>query len=83
MKEMGNIDISISGHDHANNFIGNYEGILMGFAGRMVGATNKANGARIIIFNQSNPEKFTTSWISLGNEAVDQPHIYKDGSLAE
>ncbi len=82
MKEMGNIDISISGHDHANNFIGVYEGIMMGFTGRMVGETY-SRGARVIKFNQSNPEKFTTQWINLYENGEDQPEIYKDGSLVK
>ncbi len=82
MKEMGNIDISISGHDHANNYIGVYDGIMMGFAGRLVDES-KSLGARVIEFNQKNPDKFTTKWIALSEEAEDQPEIYKDGTLVK
>lgn len=82
MKEMGNIDISISGHDHANNFIGVYDGIMMGFTGRIVDETY-SRGARVVKFNQANPEKFTTQWISLCENGEDQPEIYKDGTLVD
>ncbi len=78
MKEMGNIDISVSGHDHANNFIGVYKGIMMGFAGRLVGETY-SRGARVIKFNQKSPKSFTTKWIGLNETSEDQPEIESDG----
>ncbi len=82
MKEMGNIDISISGHDHGNNYIGVYDGIMMGFTGRMIDAKESC-GARVIEFNQKNPDGFTTKWIALNEYGEDQPSIYKDGSRAD
>ncbi len=81
IKETGNINVLISGHDHLNNFIGNYQGILMGFTGRIVDETY-SRGARIIDFNQESPNAFTASWISLYDGGEDQPPIYQDGSIA-
>ncbi len=78
MKKMGNIDISISGHDHANNYIGVYQGIMMGFTGRIVGS-GQAVGARVISFNQKDPSGFTTKWIALDENAENQPEIESDG----
>lgn len=80
--DVNNIDIFIAGHDHANNFIGNYKGILMGFTGRITGETY-SRGGRIVSFNQKNPENFTTEWISLYEGGENQPAIYQNATLAK
>lgn len=83
--EQGDIKAVFFGHDHQTNFAGSYKGVLLGFVGKLSTgcySDDLCRGGRVIQFNQSNPEKFTTSWLASLNTAKDQPPIYSDGSLA-
>lgn len=72
------------GHDHRNNFIGSYKGVLLGFVGKLsTGCYSDAlcRGGRVVKFNQSEPQKFTTEWLGSIETSKDQPAIYSDGTM--
>ena len=74
------------GHNHRNNFIGSYNGVLLGFVGKLsTGCYSDmlCRGGRVIKFNQSAPESFTTEWLTSLPTGQDQPPIHYDGSLAK
>lgn len=76
----------IFGHNHRNNFIGSYKGVLLGFAGKLsTGCYSDilCRGGRVIRFNESSPDKFTTEWLTSLKTGKDQPPIYSDGSVAK
>ncbi len=84
--EQGDIKAVIFGHNHRNNFIGSYKGVLLGFAGKISTgcySDNICRGGRVISFNESNPKKFTTEWLGVTPDAVDQPPIYSNGLIAK
>ncbi len=77
------VKIMIFGHEHTNNIIGSYKGVLLGFAGKLSTgcySDNICRGGRVIKFNQSNPENFTTEWLGAISSSKDQPKIYSDGT---
>ncbi len=82
----GDVKAVIFGHEHNTNIIGSYNGVLLGFAGKLsTGCYSDefCRGGRVIKFNQNNPEKFTTSWIGSMETSKDQAEIYFDGTLAQ
>ena len=82
----GDVKAIIFGHDHRTNIIGSYKGVLLGFAGKLSTgcySDTLCRGGRIIRFNQSNPESFTSEWLGALETSKDQPPIYSDGSLAQ
>ena len=81
----GDVKAVIFGHDHRTNIIGSYKGVLLGFAGKLSTgcySDNLCRGGRVIRFNQSDPESFTTEWLGTLETSNDQPAIYSDGKLA-
>jgi hypothetical protein len=84
--EQGDIKAVIFGHNHRNNFIGSYKGVLLGFAGKISTgcySDNVCRGGRVIRFNQSSPQNFTTEWLGCIDGAQDQPPIYNSGEIAK
>lgn len=84
--KQGDIRAVIFGHEHQNNFVGSYKGVLLGFAGKLSTgcySDTVCRGGRVIRFNQDEPQKFTTSWIGSMSASIDQPAIYSDGTLAQ
>lgn len=84
--KQGDVKAIIFGHEHKTNFIGSYNGVLLGFAGKLSTgcySDNLCRGGRIIKFNEKNPQKFTTEWIGSMPTSKDQPKIYSDGTLAQ
>lgn len=84
--EQGDVKAIIFGHEHKTNFIGSYNGVLLGFAGKISTgcySDDLCRGGRVIKFNQNNPEAFTTEWIGALPSSKDQPKIYYDGTLAQ
>ncbi|MFH0976371.1 MAG: metallophosphoesterase family protein [Spirochaetota bacterium] len=64
--ERGDIKGVFCGHDHVNNYIGNYYGVYLGYAasagfgpyGLGGSGRNRLRGARVFILNENNPENF-------------------------
>lgn len=84
--KQGDIKAIIFGHNHRNNFIGSYKGVLLGFAGKIsTGCYSDmvCRGGRVIRFNQTNPQLFTTEWIGVLPCAQNQEPIYSTGELAQ
>ncbi len=84
--KQGDVKIMIFGHEHTNNIVGSYKGVLLGFAGKLSTgcySDTLCRGGRVIRFNQSNPSAFTTEWLGSMKSSKDQPKIYSDGTLAE
>lgn len=76
----------IFGHNHRNNFIGSYNGVLLGFAGKLSTgcySDNVCRGGRVIKLNQDDPDKFITYWLSAIESGQDQPPIFSDGTTLE
>ncbi len=64
LTEMGDVKGVFVGHDHNNDYIGDLDGITLGY-GRKTGYNSYgkkgfAKGARVIILNENNLEKFKT-----------------------
>ena len=78
MKENGDVKIAVFGHQHTVNIAGNYNGIMLSYAGK-IGHYDQIDyltrGGRIIRFNQENPDAFQTSWVAVHAESEDQPVI--------
>lgn len=73
MRDAGHVRAILSGHDHTNDYIGDYHGILLGY-GRQVGYNTYGRdgflrGARIISLDQADSETFQT-WIRLSDGSV-------------
>ena len=84
--KQGDVKAIIFGHEHKTNLVGSYNGVLLGFAGKLsTGCYSDTicRGGRIIKFNQENPQKFTTEWLGSMPSSKDQPKIYSDGSIAK
>ncbi len=84
--QKGDIKAIIFGHNHRNNFIGSYKGVLLGFTGKLSTgcySDTVCRGGRVIRFNQSNPQGFTTEWLSSLEGSQDQPPIYSNGQLVK
>ncbi len=84
--KQGDIRAVLFGHNHRNNFIGSYKGVLLGFVGKLSTgcySDNLCRGGRVLRFNQSNPENFTVEWMGALPTSKDQPAIYFDGSIAK
>ena len=82
--QQGDVKAVIFGHNHRNNFIGSYNGILLGFAGKISTgcySDNVCRGGRVIRFNQSAPQNFTVEWLGCVETAINQSPIYSDGTL--
>lgn len=83
--EQGDVKAVFFGHDHQTNFAGSYKGVLLGFVGKLSTGCycdEVCRGGRVIKLNQSDPSKFTVSWLASLACGEDQPAIYADGSLA-
>lgn len=68
LKEQGDIRGVFCGHDHDNDFLTTYRGILLAY-GRYTGGKTVynhigTNGARVIVLDEKNPDKIDT-WIRL------------------
>ncbi len=84
--EKGDIKAVLFGHNHRNNFIGSYKGVLMGFVGKLSTgcySDNVCRGGRVLRFNQRDPENFTVEWLGVLPSSKDQPSIFSDGSIAK
>lgn len=82
----GDVKAVFFGHNHRNNFIGSYKGVLLGFVGKLSTgcySDTVCRGGRVLRFNQSNPENFTVEWIGALPTSKDQPEIFSDGSIAK
>lgn len=82
----GDIKAVFFGHNHRNNFIGSYKGVLLGFVGKLSTgcySDTVCRGGRVLKFNQSNPEDFTVEWLGALKTSTDQPPIYSDGTLVK
>lgn len=78
VKKQGDVKIAVFGHMHTCNQVGVYKGIVLAYAGKVSSASfhdESARGGRLIQFNQSNPEKFATSWISSLSASAEQPQV--------
>lgn len=84
MKEKGDVKITTFGHIHTVNVIGNYNGMLLAFTGK-IGKYDKLDyltrGGRVIRFNQSDPDALQVSWVAVNDTSVDQPTIGNDAQL--
>ena len=68
MLQRGDVKGVFCGHDHVNDFIGNYYGIYLGYAANTgfgtygLGGTqnNRLRGARVFILNEDKIETFNT-----------------------
>lgn len=84
--KQGDVKAVIFGHDHQINLAGSYNGVVLGFAGKLSTgcySDELCRGGRVIKFNEADPEKFTVSWLASLECCQDQPEIYSDGSLAQ
>ncbi len=84
--KQGDIKAVLFGHVHRTNIIGSYKGVLLGFTGKLSTgcySDTLCRGGRVVKFNQSNPEKFTVSWLASLKTSKDQPAIYSDGTIVE
>lgn len=78
IREQGDIKIAVFSHEHHKNFVGNYNGILLGYSGKIsmgCGADELCRGGRVIRFNESAPEAFETYWVGSVETSEDQPPI--------
>lgn len=83
--ETGDIKAVLFGHNHRNNFITSYKGILLGFVGKLSTgcySDDLCRGGRVIRFNEAAPQNFTTEWMTSLDSGYDQPPIYSNGTLA-
>jgi 3',5'-cyclic AMP phosphodiesterase CpdA len=71
--ERGDVKGIFCGHDHVNNYVGKYRGVLLGYLGVVGyhgyphtppsdGTNDRARGARVFLFNEKAPDSFKT-WI--------------------
>lgn len=59
------------GHDHVNNYLGNYFGIILGYSANTGFGTyglggddnNRLRGARVFVLNEDTPDTFTTRMV--------------------
>lgn len=82
IKEQGDVKIAVFGHSHKINRIGRYEGILLGYAGKISTGSyhdELARGGRIVKFNQNEPRKVVTYWTGVLPTSVDQPEVTSVG----
>lgn len=82
----GDIKAVIFGHNHRNNFIGSYKGVLLGFAGKISTgcySDTVCRGGRVIRLNQKEPQNFTVEWLGSISGAADQPTILSDGTRSK
>lgn len=82
----GDVKALLFGHNHRNNFIGSYKGVLLGFVGKLsTGCYSDilCRGGRVIRFNQSSPQNFTVEWLGAVDGAIDQPPIHADGKISK
>lgn len=82
----GDIKAVFFGHNHRNNFVGSFKGILLGFAGKLSTgcySDTLCRGGRVIRFNQDEPYNFTTEWLSSIDSKYDQAEIYSNGKLVK
>lgn len=81
--KQGDIKAVLFGHNHRNNFIGSYKGVLLGFVGKISTgcySDEYCRGGRVIRFNQTAPQNFTVEWLGSVDSAVDQPAIFSNGT---
>ncbi len=82
----GDVKIMIFGHEHNTNLIGNYKGVLLGFAGKLSSGCYSdgiCRGGRVINFNEKSPENFTTQWIGALSSSPYQAEIYADATVVK
>lgn len=78
IKEQGDVKIAVFGHSHKINRIGIYEGVLLGYAGKISTGSyhdELARGGRIIRFNQNEPLKVVTYWSAALSTSENQPPV--------
>ncbi len=84
--KQGDVKAVLFGHNHRNNFIGSYKGVLLGFVGKLSTgcySDNLCRGGRVIRFKEDSPQNFTTEWISALDSSDDQLPIYSNGVIAQ
>ena len=88
VKERGDVLAMFNGHDHQNNYIGNYKGIKMGYFGvagygpyPRIPKDDPANDhircGRVLLINESDPANFTTWMRFAGGEKSWETEAYK------
>ena len=71
MLERGDVKGVFVGHDHVNNYVGNYFGIVLGYSANtgfgtygLGGSENhRMRGARVFVLHENNPEQFDTKMV--------------------
>ena len=79
--EQGDIKIAVFSHEHNKNFVGNYNGVLLGYSGKIsmgCGAVEYCRGGRVIRFRESAPEAFETYWVGSVETSEDLPPVTLD-----
>lgn len=86
MKANGDIKITTFGHNHTINIIGSYNGMLLGFTGKIGKYDNLdylTRGGRVIRFNQENSSDIEVSFVSVLETTEDQPTIDTEAQIVE
>ncbi len=86
LKDMGDVRIAVFGHSHTINHVGIYDGILLGYAGKLSSGSyhdDVCRGGRVVTFDMSAPEVVTTHWLASLPTACDQPTVSRDGLARE
>ncbi len=84
--KQNDVKILVFGHEHKTNIAGSYKGVVLSFAGKLSTgcySDNLCRGGRVVRFNQSDPQNFTTEWLAALPSSCDQPPIYSSGQLAK
>lgn len=77
--EQGDVKIAVFGHSHSINHIGIHKGIYLSYAGKVSSGSyhdDRMRGGRVVKFNQSNPQNFSTQWLGALDVADDQPELF-------
>ncbi|MBQ3226339.1 MAG: metallophosphoesterase [Clostridia bacterium] len=78
MKAQGDVKIAVFGHSHLMNQVGMYEGIILGFAGKLSTGSyhdELSRGGRVVRFSQEQPEKVCTYWLGTLPTSKDQKEV--------
>ena len=70
MNEKGDVFLMLFGHDHNNSFIGEYNGMKLGYTqgcGFNVYGPGKQRGVRLIDFDENNPVDFTSTTLTVAD----------------
>lgn len=84
IKTEGDVRIAVFGHSHTINHVGIYDGVLLGYAGKLSSGSyhdEACRGGRVVTFDMSAPEKITTHWLASMPAASDQPTVDTEGNV--